>query len=288
MFDKINKEKSLHEKKMIIGIIVVVVAFVTYIPLAASIGPSAFILVGIFFLGGGLYSGAASKKIKAISNKFKSIYVVEELVKIIPGSKYYYDRGFTENEVISSKLLKNQDRYHSEDLIEGDFEDVHFRCADVKQQDVRSNGKSTTVVTVFQGRVYEFDFPKKFTYNLLLIQPFQFRPFENYNKIKMESIDFNSHLKVYAKDDHEAFYILTPQFMEKLVILDQLYENKITFSFIDRKLFIAVDTRIDYFDIKPFHSVDQRLVNSYKEEFQVITNFIHDLKLNEHLFREIN
>lgn len=286
MFEKINQEKSLLESKLKFAYIIIGIAFVSYIPLGVAIGPAAFFLIAIPFLGGGIYAGKISKKIKNLSNSFKSIYVKEELEKVLPGSFYDPVKGFGESEVLGSKLRKKSDRFHSEDLIIGTFEDVRFRSADVHQQDVHSNGKSTTVVTVFQGRIYEFDFPKPFYYNLLVLQPMQFRPFEGYNKIKLESIEFNSSLKVYAKDDHEAFYILTPQFMEKLLKLDNQYYDKITFSFLDHKLFIAIDSRKDYFDIKTFKPVSQELVDSYKNEFLTMISFIRDLKLNDHLFRE--
>ena len=69
----------------------------------------------------------------------------------------------------------------------------------------------------------------------------------------MESIDFNSELKAYTDIDHDAFYILTPHFMEKLLFLDKKYNDKINFSFINNKLYISIDTRRDTFDIKLFN-----------------------------------
>jgi len=205
---------------------------------------------------------------------------------VFPGSKFYYDRGFAEAEVVHSNLLKKQDRYKSEDMIEGSFDGVRFRSCDVHQQDVRSNGKHTTIVTVFQGRFYEFDFNKVFKYNLLLLQKGQFRPFEGFNKVKMESIAFNSELKVYAKDEHEAFYILTPHFMEKLIELDRKYFDKITFSFLDNKLYIAVDNRVDNFDIKAFTVVNQTFLKTYVEEFEDMKEFITMLNLTSRMFKD--
>lgn len=285
MFDKINSEKAYYEKRMILGLVVTALAFVSYIPLAVAIGPIGFFIVAVPFLGGAFYSSKNSKKIKEISNGFKQKYVEEELKKVFPSSVYKPFDGFKEKEVVYSNLLHEQDRYYSEDMILGDFDGVNFRCSDVKQQDVRSNGKSTTVVTVFQGRFYEFDFHKPFKYDLLVVQPLHFRPFSGFTKVKTESIDFNSELKIYARDEQEAFYILTPDFMEKLRYLDDKYFNKIIFSFKDNKLFIAIDNRKDYFDIKPFKPVDETLISSYKEEFEDIKNFILLLNLNSTLFK---
>lgn len=285
MFQKLNEEKSKYERRMILGFGATIIAFISFIPLTIAIGMIGFLIIALPFIGGALYASMNQKKIKEISNNFKKVYVSEELQKVFPASTYIYNKGFTEEEVVKSGLLYDRDRYASEDMISGNFEGVNFRCSDVLQREVRSNGKHTTIVTVFQGRFYEFDFPKPFKANLLLLQPFNFRPFSNLKKIKMESITFNSEMKVYAESEHEAFYILTPHFMEKLLYLDSKYLDKISFSFLDNKLFIAIDSRKDYFDIKPFHPVNKSIVSEYREELDDIKEFIKVLQLNQSLFK---
>jgi len=286
MFQRLNEEKSKYERRIIIGYGITGIAFISYIPLAISIGMIAFFIIALPFLGGAIYASINHKKIKDISNRFKKVYVTEEMKKVFPASTYIYNHGFSEEEVMKSGLLYNRDRYKSEDMISGNFEGVNFRSSDVEQKEVRRSGKHTTVVTVFQGRFYEFDFPKQFKANLLLLQPFNFRPFSNLKKIKMESINFNSELKVYAENEHEAFYILTPNFMEKLLFLDNKYLDKISFSFLDNKLSMAIDSRKDYFDIKPFRTVNKSIVSEYREELNDIKEFIKVLQLNQTLFKK--
>jgi|AntAceMinimDraft_18_1070375.scaffolds.fasta_scaffold00541_3 hypothetical protein len=286
MFQRLNEEKSKYERRIIIGYGITGIAFISYIPLAISIGMIAFFIIALPFLGGAIYASINHKKIKDISNRFKKVYVTEEMKKVFPASTYIYNHGFSEEEVMKSGLLYNRDRYKSEDMISGNFEGVNFRSSDVEQKEVRRSGKHTTVVTVFQGRFYEFDFPKQFKANLLLLQPFNFRPFSNLKKIKMESINFNSELKVYAESEHEAFYILTPNFMEKLLFLDNKYLDKISFSFLDNKLSMAIDSRKDYFDIKPFRTVNKSIVSEYREELNDIKEFIKVLQLNQTLFKK--
>lgn len=285
MFDEVNRKKKQYETGIIISGAIIAIAFITFIPVGMTSG-GVPIFNFIFFLGGGIGIGVFTSKIKSISNEFKSKYVQEELQKVFPNSEFFYDAGFTEEEVVRTKLLHRQDRYHSEDMIIGEFDGVKFCSSDVHMRDVRSSGKTTTVVTVFQGRVYEFDFNKSFKYNLLLLQKGQFRPFENFNKIKMESIEFNSEMKVYAKNDHEAFYILTPHFMESILYLDKKYSDKISLSFINNKLYIAIDNRVDNFDIKPFQTVDSSIFDSYIGEFEDMKEFITLLKLNSRLFKD--
>jgi len=288
MFDKINQEKEKYEKNIKIGMATTIIAFILFISVVSSLGPVAFILIAVPFLGGAVYAGKNGNKIKELSNEFKKVYVKEELKKVFPDSTYKQFDSFSEKEVVYSGLLFERDRFYGEDMIIGSFDGVNFRCSDIKQQDVRKTKNGTSTTTVFQGRFYEFDFHKPFMYNLLLLQPMNFRPFSDFQKIKTESIDFNSEIKVYAKNDHEAFYILTPDFMEKIRKLDDKYKDKISFSFKDEKLFIALDSRIDYFDFKAFKKVDKTLLDSYQEEFHDIKEFITLLNLNSTLFKKKN
>lgn len=285
MFEKINEEKSKYETGVIIGYVLIGIGVIIFITLGSNLGLGAFFIAAIPFLGGGLYSQYNLRKIKNLSNNFKKKYVTEELKKVFPESSYAYDEGFSEDEVIESGLLKNQDRYKSEDMIKGQYEGVSFSCCDVEQKEVRRSGKHTRVVTIFQGRFYAFDFPKRFKHDLLLLQPYNFRPFSHLKKVKTESIEFNSELKIYAENEHEAFYILTPDFMEKLIYFDQKYMDKISFSFKEKRLYIAIDTRKDYFDIKAFKTLDKSIFNEYQDELSDIKDLIKILKLDDTLFK---
>lgn len=285
MFDKINNQKKQYERQIALGFTSTIIAFVLFIPLTMAIGPAGFFIIAIPFMGGAVYAGKYTKKIKELSIKFKSEYVVEEMKKVFSDSTYNPNYGFTEHEVVTTGLLRQEDRFYSEDMISGVFEGVKFRCSDVKQEDVSTDSKGrTSTRTVFLGRFYEFDFPKSFKSNLLITQTVGYGLFGEFNRVKTESVDFNSELKVYAKDEHEAFFILTPDFMERLIYMDRKYKDKINFSFINNKLYISINNGKDTFDIKTFKEVDESIFREYQEEFKDIKNFIKVLKLDETLF----
>jgi hypothetical protein len=166
----------------------------------------------------------------------------------------------------------------------GEYEGVKFQAADVKLQDVRSTGKSTTVVTVFLGRVYKFEFNKRFKSNIIINQPSFFNKLFGWNRIKTESVKFNSELSVYSDNEHEAFYILTPHFMEKLYELDRKYQDRITFSFINNHLYIAINTKEDTFDLKMFRELDISIIKKYRNQLTDIKDFVHHLNLEQTLF----
>ncbi len=276
-------KKTHYESLCMIGYIALGISFILWMPLGAS-APGMIPLLFIGFAGGGLIVAMAKKGFKNLSNQFKSIYLPKEIKKIYPNCIFDVNRGFSPEEIYNSKVLRRQDRYHSEDFMSGEYEGVEFEAADVKLEDVRRSGKHTRVVTVFLGRVYKFEFNKRFISNIIVNQPNFFDQLLGWNRIKTESVEFNSELAIYSDNEHEAFYILTPHFMEKLLELDRKYCNRITFSFINNQLYIAIDTKIDTFDLKMFYPIDESIIEDYRNQLNDIKDFIHHLNLDKSLF----
>lgn len=282
---KFDNLKVISVFLIILGVILMFVVFPINIENESSEGS---IYARLFFgaAPGLLLMLYARNEIKKISNQFKATFVKTEIERLIPGAVFDYSRGISESTVRASKLVTLHDIYKTEDLIQGEIKDVDFRCADVLVRDVRKSGKHTTVVTTFQGRFYEFDFPKRFRSNVFLLQPGQFRPFSGMNKIKMESIQFNSEFKIYSNNDHDAFYILTPHLMERLLVLDSKYADRIGFSFLNSKLYIAIDNRVDTFDVTGFGDITQTDINKAVVEIENIIEFVEFLKLDDTLFKQ--
>ena len=58
--------------------------------------------------------------------------------------------------------------------------------------------------------------------------------------IQTENEAFQKRFQVYAEDEHNAYYILTPQRMEKIMEFADAVEGQISLVFYDEKLFAAV------------------------------------------------
>jgi hypothetical protein len=282
--EELNVRKRKYDNIKAIGIFMSIIG--GFLLFAARVDPTPVIIIVMILVGGpGLIMTAyASKKIKEISNEFKSTYIKVEIERLLPGSQYYPTEGISMEEVRKSHIVKLYDKFKSEDLIIGEVRGVGFQFSDLHIQDVRGSGKNRHVVTTFQGRMYVFDFNKRFRSDLFLLQPGQYRPFSNFTKIKMESIQFNSEFKIYAGNEHEAFYILTPHFMEKLLQLDRLYMDKIGFGFIQNRLYIAVDSRTDSFDVLGAGDISNKDVEKAVKELETIIEFVEFLKLDNTIF----
>lgn len=262
------------------GMTLALIAFIFFIP-SGMIGASNgfFILpfiVMALFMGGGIIASRAGMKTKALSNEFKETYLPQTVEALLPGSTFNIHGGFDENEIYKSLVLHRQDRYSSEDLLMGEWENVAFKTADVVLKDVRSNGKSTTVVTVFQGRVIRLDFDQPFETDLCLIQQrfVSGWAYPGFERIKTESIDFNDAFSIFTKNDLGAFKILKPDFMERLMELDQKFNDQISISFLSNKLYIALKTNRDTFDLDLNKGIPDNPLEEIQSQIALIKELI--------------
>ena len=260
-----NKKKSL-EGFMILGGAITGISFISFIA-------NPVFMIG--FIAGGLIMAITGSQFKKLSTDFKAIHVKKIIEDEIKGIDYDPKKGFEKEVVYGSKILKKEDRYYSEDYLSGVMKDKKFACADVKLQDVRSNGKSTTVVTVFQGRFFMIDFEKKFENDVYIMPNLSigFNWFSELQRVDLESIAFNKLYDVFSVDKHSAFYLLKPAFMEKLIEFRSV-AKRVMFGFKDHQVYIALDTRIDSFDLRMFREIDQTFFEEIKKEIKLIEELI--------------
>lgn len=262
----IKQLKKTYEMGVIIGGSITLLSFIF------------FILNPIFmipFIIGGIIAGISTSKFKKLSIEFKTIHVKELVEKEIENVFYDPKKGFQKEKVYDSKILKKEDRYHSEDYLSGRILGRNFESADVKLEDVRSSGKSTTVVTVFEGRFFIVDFHKKFESDVYIMpnRSHGFKWFTSMAKVDLEYIAFNQLYDVFTESQHSAFYLLKPAFMEKLIEFRKV-AKRVMFGFKDHKAYIALDTRIDTFDLKMFKEIDEGFFEEIKKEIKLIEELI--------------
>ena len=106
--------------------------------------------------------------------------------------------------------------------------------------------------------------------------------------VEMESADFNSRFQVYAKNEHEAFYLITPQLMERLQQLADRKSGKMFLCFVKNQLHIAIQSNEDSLEapsiFKPLD--EEKTTQKLREEIEVITQFIDELSLDNDLFKQ--
>ena len=231
--------------------------------------------------------------------KFKKYFVQSALKTVFTDLTYHPEQGMPRDVIASTKMMYMGDRYTSNDYISGRYKDIGFRQADVHIEEERestdSDGNTTTYwVTIFRGRWNIFDFNKTFKADLQVCQKFfgnnkinNWGRENKFQKVKLESLEFNKRYNVFAQSDHEAFYLLTPPIMEKIIKLDDMNQGRLLLCFIDNKLHIGLYDGKDSFEHAPiFKQINEEQVRSnISNDIKQITMFIDELDLDNDLFR---
>lgn len=235
------------------------------------------------------------KDSKKYSLSFKNFFVKSSLIKTFNNLNYQPDCGIDKSIIASTNMMYMGDRYTSNDLITGSYKNIGFTQADVHIEDKRRDSDGDSYyVTLFRGRWMIFDFNKNFKANVQVSQ----KGFGN-NKVKslfsndklkyveMESEQFNKIFKVYAVEPIDAFYILTPKIMERLMNLDEMNSGKLLLCFVDNKLHVGIYDNKDSFEHgSVFKKIDQEeTVSNISEDIKKITMFVDELELDNDLFK---
>lgn len=280
----IQKKKS--EQKVIIGGVAIVLAVLSILS-----GIDIFIFISIaLFITGFILLGIGFYRFSKLSKKFKVNVLTGLVSELVDDGHFNPNEGLPQSTVYSTEFLKHADRFHSEDFLSGSMDGVRFISSDVKLEErhVRhtKNGTQTYYETYFLGRVFVFDFNKPFDGYLQVLERGRPTRNRNYSKVKLESIQFNKKFKTFATNDHSAFYVLTPHFMEALMRFEQNNRGAISFSFLGSSLFIGINNGRDTFELSMFRKLDERIFDEFKQDLLVIHDVIKELKLNKNIFKK--
>lgn len=237
---------------------------------------------------------------KSYVDNFKNYFVKRTLEKIFTDLQYNPDRGIPEAVISGTGMMYTGDRYTTNDLILGKYKNINFMQSDVhieeEHESTDSDGHTTRYyVTIFQGRWMIFDFNKTFKANVEVCekgfsgnQANTLFGKSKYQKVKMESEEFNKKFRVYAQDPHDAFYIITPSLMEKIKRLEAANKGKLFLGFCNNQLHVGIHDGSDSFEPGSCFSKinEEEIMNRMSTDVSKITMFVDELELDNDLFRK--
>lgn len=230
--------------------------------------------------------------------EYKKIYkqniTLEALKSVFTDIDYSPNSGLPKSVIRNTLMMNIGDRYYSNDYISANYKGINFECADVHiKEEYRDKDGDSHYYTIFKGQWFIFDFNKTFKANIQICEN-SFRGAkrgglfcnEVYKKVKMEDVDFNETFKVYAENEFDAFYVLTPNTMEKIKKLNNELDGNLLFCLIDSKMHIGLDNRRDLFEPNVYEKINleeekQRMLSDIK----IITEFVDILDLDNDLFK---
>lgn len=246
----------------------------------------AFIGISIF-LGLFVYFAFADKGAKEWAIKYKND-IINAIVLSFFGENgsYQPNYGHTEEEFLDTELFDTEpDRFHSEDFIKGKVDKTLFCFSEVhaEYKTTSSKGK-TSWHTIFKGILFTADFNKDFQGRTIVKQN-DFWAFLKFGNIELENPEFRKEFGVWATDPIEARYILTPSFMEKMLLLNKNWGGSLGFCFVRSQLKIAIPMQTNFFEVSVWSKIDAQ--REWQKDWQIIADLIsvvHDLDLNTRIW----
>ena len=242
---------------------------------------------------GVILCGFSSRYSKEYRGKVKTVYVLSCLNQLFEQVEYDYFQGFERDYIRSTELVRMGNRYSSNDLISASYKGNPFQMSDllIQEESTDSDGNSQTT-TLFSGQWFIFEFKKNFTGYLQLRdredrlfrngKPYGiFSERETSKEIKFENKEFNQMFTSYASNEQEAFYLITPHFMEKILLLKAQLEGELLIGFIDNQLHIALNSNKDLFEPSLWKEVDSSYQEEVLNDLKIVTSIIDELDLTK-------
>lgn len=283
--DEMNRN---HTKSVIIsgiGIAIIVIGFLSFV---VGFGPVGF----LGFFGGIILIFVAGYFETQAKNDYKVKYLRPLLEKYFEINEFDSLKGLEKEVVYEADLFSRGNRYDSNDYFRGKYKNIPFTMADVIIKHVQKTGKTTTTTTRFKGKWIIADFPKSIR-GYVKVREKEFLGgdgtglFSGLEKIETESIEFNNKFGIRCTDEVEAFYILTPHFMETLLDIEKNMEGTIGFAFYKNKIHIGIFSYEDDFEIDWTESFDENLLAKHEFEIKRIVRLLDCLYENVNLFGEV-
>lgn len=203
---------------------------------------------------------------------------------------YSWDGVWTMNDISKMGLLRTESKYRSEDYISADYQGIHFEQAEV--QSMANNTNTKQAVDFFRGRIIVLANPTWSGMHQVKIYSKGFEKRDiplGFKRIEMENVEFNRLFDVYSDSSHHAFYVLTPQIMERMAEFGRRYP-RLVFHVTDGKMYVGVDQIArDAFEVDLHKPLDyNRIRGNISIDVQVIKDLIDVMKIDNQKMDSIN
>ncbi len=241
--------------------------------------------------------------IKDYTNDFK-FKIIAPLIKAIDKNLTYSPSlHLPSHYFVQSKLFTSEpDRITGNDYVQGTIDNVAIKFSDLQVETKHENSKGNEeYTTIFMGLFIVSEFNKNFhgrtvilpdtaqkTFGDYLGHLLQQNNFQRADLVKMDNPAFEKEFVVYGTDQIEARYILTPAFMEKLLILKKRSKHPVSVSFVNKNIHIAIEYNKDLFEPSVFHSLlKYKIAMEYIQTLHLAVGIIEELKLNKKLWSKL-
>ena len=183
--------------------------------------------------------------------------VVPTLVEsVFPGASYSPKGAISKRDLKETGLFKfkREHDFESEDTITGRIGKTDFSFCEIRVSHQEQNGEdSYKTVYDFFGFAFIADFNKHFHGRTLFSSKkshLNVGFFSDLQPCVIEDLEFEKRFMTYATDDQQARYIITPGLQQRILDLNDFFDNQeLGISFHDGLMFMIVDSGTNHFEV---------------------------------------
>lgn len=256
-----------------------------------------------FLIAGVVYYFRYGKRLKEKKDKYKSQVVGRMISFIDPSLSYDHARCINQGLYHQSKLFPQDiNKYKGDDLVSGMVGKTKITfCELLTQKETTTRDKdgktSKSVTTIFRGIFFMADFNKKFIGETFVLPDvaesflgsfgtmFQKMNMTRPQLVKLEDVEFEKEFAIYGTDQTEARYILSPALMSRIMAFRKQTKKRISVSFIDSQIFIAIPLSENMFEAPLFSSmINYNKVAEYYNYLALCVGIVEILDLNTRIW----
>ncbi|MGQ9603305.1 MAG: DUF3137 domain-containing protein [bacterium] len=230
--------------------------------------------------------------------------VIERIIRFISADLTYWQNGcISRIQFNSSRIFTSYpDRIRGDDLVEGrigstkiTFSEVH---AERKSETIDRYGRRRRrYSTIFRGLFFIADFNKHFVGKVVVLpdtaekllggfgQAIQSLNISRGELIKMDDPEFEKQFVVYADDQIEARYVLSPSLMKRIIDFKAKIGRPVFLSFVGSEVFVAIPYSHELLEPPVMQSIlSFKGARRYFDDLRFICGIVEDLNLNARIW----
>lgn len=214
--------------------------------------------------------------------------VAAEVFKIVcPTASYAPLEGIAASVFDEPGLFSTRGGFKSDDRVRGRIGQTPFEAADVSRS-YSTGGKNSRNVVVFRGLFFHLDFNKTLR-GVTLVDPkgaaaTSIGDRSGLTRVTLENPAFDAKFAVYASDEVEARYILTPAMMERILTLQSHTDKNVHLGFKGNRAYLGVNYGRALFEPGIAASTSVEAIHEMAAHFALADGIVHELDLNTRIW----
>ncbi|MEZ5421023.1 MAG: DUF3137 domain-containing protein [Vicinamibacterales bacterium] len=219
--------------------------------------------------------------------RFKHEVAAEVFRIVCPTAAYSPLDGIARDVFDEPGLFNTRGGFKSDDLVRGRIGQTPFEAADVSRS-YSTGGKNRHTVVVFRGLFFHLDFNKTLR-GVTLVDPKRasansIGSRSGLVRVALENPAFDEAFVVYASDELEARYVLTPAMMERILALQAHTERPVHLAFKNNRAYLGVNYGRALFEPGIASSTSVEAIREMAAHFALADGIVQELDLNTRIW----